>query len=192
MILIRFDVLKCQSSHNVFHNQHLCYQLGKYHNLLSLVSVCTQVFAMYLIANGNIDFTSDHLADIAVLLSSCTNVISTEVPIALDEIATCIRKNGNTEKFREVEPAQAVAWLKSNCPAAAEKLQAFFDTHGHRGVQELDLFAEPWILRPDSIITTIQVQKTNSKGVARKIKPFKNILHHLAGINNVLRKQETT
>jgi len=122
-----------------------------------MINVFYQMIAMMLLTKGSDNFTSNHLADIAVLLSSCTNVISTEVPIALSKIAACIRKNGKSEEFSKVEPAEAIDWLKLNCPPAAEKLCAFFDVHGHRCVHELDLFAEPWIFKSDSIISTIQV-----------------------------------
>jgi len=111
---------------------------------------------MFLLTSGSDTFTTEHLTDIAILLSSGTNV-STEVPIALGKIAACIRKSGKAKEFNKVEPAKATDWLKSNCPAAAEELDAFFDTHGHRSVQELDLLTEPWILKPDHIIIIIRV-----------------------------------
>lgn len=117
------------------------------------------MLAMSLLTAKSEDITPDHIADIAVLLSSCTDVISTEVPIALGKIAVCIRKCGKAEDFAKVEPADAINWLKSNCPLAAEKLLTFYDMHGHRCVQELDFIAEPWILQPNSIISTIQVSK---------------------------------
>ncbi|TGZ54255.1 Uncharacterized protein DBV15_06257 [Temnothorax longispinosus] len=135
--------------------------LGKGHNMASLVSVSFQMIAMSFLTKGNNDFTSDHLADIAILLSSCNNVISTEVPIALGKIAACIRKSGKANEFSKIETANVMDWLKLNCPPAMEKLEAFFNTHGHRCVHELDLFAEPWVLKPDSIINTIQVLATS-------------------------------
>ncbi|KAL0121697.1 hypothetical protein PUN28_006885 [Cardiocondyla obscurior] len=135
--------------------------LGKGHNLASLVSVTYQMIAMLLLTNGNDKFTSDHLADIAILLSSCTNVVSTEVPIALGKIAACIKNSGKAEEFKKIEAANVMDWLKLNCPPAMEKLQVFFDVHGHRGIQEIDLYAEPWSLKRDSIINTIQVLATS-------------------------------
>ncbi|XP_011867776.1 PREDICTED: uncharacterized protein LOC105561966 [Vollenhovia emeryi] len=138
--------------------------LGRGHNMASLVSVSYQMMAMSLLTSGNEEFTSHHLADIAVLLSSCVNVISTEVPIALGKIALCIKKNGKADEFGRVETANAMDWLKLNCPPAMEKLQAFLDTHGHRCVQELDFFMEPWVLKPDSIINTIQALATSIEG----------------------------
>lgn len=128
-----------------------------YHTHTSRVSVCYQMLAMSLLTAKSDDITPDHIADIAILLSSCTNVISTEVPIALGKIAACIRKCGKAEDFAKIEPSNAIDWLRSNCPPAAEKLLAFYDMHGHRCVQELDFISEPWILKPDSIISTIQV-----------------------------------
>jgi hypothetical protein len=124
--------------------------------MASLVSVSYQMIAMSLLTRGN-DFTSDHLADIAVLLSSCTNVISTEVPIALGKIAACIRKSGKADEFSKIEIAKVMDWLELNCPPALEKLQTFFEMHGHRCVHELDLETKPWVLEPDTIINTIQV-----------------------------------
>lgn len=135
--------------------------IGKGHNMASFISVSYQMIAMSLLTNGSDNFTSEHLADIAILLSSCSNVISTEVPIALGKIAACIRKSGKADEFSKIESTKVMAWLKLNCSPAAEKLQTFFEMHGHRGVQELDLFTEPWILKPDSIINTIQVLATS-------------------------------
>ncbi|KMQ84747.1 phosphoenolpyruvate synthase [Lasius niger] len=135
--------------------------IAKYHNTASTINVYYQILAMLFLTKGSNNFTSDHFADIAVLLSSCSNVISSEVPIVLGKIAACIRKNGKAEEFSKVEPAEAIDWLKSNCPPAAEKLRTFFDVHGHRCVHELDLFAEPWIFKSDSIISTIQTQATS-------------------------------
>ncbi|XP_070162550.1 rifampicin phosphotransferase-like isoform X2 [Polyergus mexicanus] len=134
------------------------FRIAQCHNAASMMNISYQMIAMSFLTKGSDNFTSDHLADIAVLLSSCSNVISTEVPIALGKIAACIRKNGMAEEFSKVESAKAIDWLKSNCPPAAEKLRTFFDTHGHRCVHELDLFAEPWIFKSDSIISTIQTQ----------------------------------
>ncbi|XP_012537594.1 prodigiosin synthesizing transferase PigC isoform X1 [Monomorium pharaonis] len=135
--------------------------IGKSHNLVSFVSVSYQMIAMSLLTNGNDNFTSDHLADIAVLLGSCSNVISTEVPIALGKIAACIRKSGKADEFNKIETAKVMDWLELNCPPALEKLQTFFKTHGHRCIHELDFFTEPWILKPDTIIKTIQVLTTS-------------------------------
>lgn len=130
--------------------------------MASLVSISYQMIAMSLLTKGSNNFTSDHLADIAVLLSSCTNVISTEVPIALGKIAACIRKSGKANEFSKIEPARVMDWLELNCPPAMEKLQTFFEMHGHRCVHELDIYTEPWVLKPDSIINTIQVIHDNS------------------------------
>ena len=124
--------------------------------MASLVSVSYQMMAMSFLTNGSDNFTSEHLADIAVLLSSC-NVISTEVPIALGKIAACIRRSGKADEFSKLETAKVITWLELNCPPAAEKLQLFFKMHGHRCVHELDFFTEPWLLKPDNIINTIQV-----------------------------------
>lgn len=125
--------------------------------MASQVSLSYQMIAMSLLTNGNDNFMSDHVADIAVLLGSCTNIISTEVPLVLGKIAACIRKSGKANEFSKIETANVEDWLKLNCPPAMEKLQAFYNIHGHRCVHELDLFAEPWVLKPDSIVNTIQV-----------------------------------
>ncbi|KAL6266847.1 hypothetical protein P5V15_003676 [Pogonomyrmex californicus] len=135
--------------------------IGIGHNLSSLVSTMYQMIALSFLTKGSDNFTSDHLADIGILLSSCTNVISSEVPIALSKIAACIRKSGKADEFSKIEPTKAMNWLELNCPPAMEKLKTFFETHGHRCVHEMDFIAEPWILKPDSIISTIQTLATS-------------------------------
>lgn len=135
----------------------LLLQASYAHNAASGVSICYQIFTMILLTKGSEDITSDHLADIAVLFGSCTNVISNDISLLLGEIAACIRNNGKTEDFDKIEPARGIDWLQSNCPLAAEKLQTFFDKHGHRGLQEMDFLSEPWILQPDNVIAMIKV-----------------------------------
>lgn len=111
---------------------------------------------MKILTMGSDDITDNHIRDISTLLRSCDNVISSQVPIIAGKIAPCISKCGKAEEFSKVKPAEALDWLKSHCPSAAKKLQSFFDKHGHRGDQEMDLYAKPWIFEPDIIINAIK------------------------------------
>lgn len=83
-----------------------------------------------------LDLTSDHYHDIGVLLSSCSNVISADIPAGLDRISSAIRGSGKADEFLKVNAKDGVEWLKENCPTGAQELQSFLDVHGHRSYKE--------------------------------------------------------
>lgn len=112
---------------------------------------------MALLTHGYKDLVAEHFSDIAILLGSCSNVVSAEVVKGLKKIVIYIKKNEKEEEFKKIDPAKAINWLKVNCPLAAMELDNLFEKHGHRCIQEMDFMSEPWCLRPESLITTLQV-----------------------------------
>nr|XP_034193199.1 uncharacterized protein LOC117610209 isoform X3 [Osmia lignaria]XP_034193200.1 uncharacterized protein LOC117610209 isoform X3 [Osmia lignaria] len=127
-----------------------------YHSHASRVSISYQIFAMTLLTSGYTDFVPEHFSDIALLLSSCSDIIGTEVVMSLRKIITYIKKDEKDEEFKIVEPTKGIDWLKINCPAAAEELNKFLKEHGHRCIQEMDFISEPWDLRRENLIVTLQ------------------------------------
>lgn len=127
------------------------------HSHASRVSISYQIFAMILLTSGYTDFVPEHFSDIALLLSSCSDIIGTEMVTSLKKIIYYIKKDKKDEEFKLVEPTKGIDWLKMNCPAAAEELHKFLKEHGHRCIQEMDFISEPWDLRRENLIATLQV-----------------------------------
>lgn len=81
--------------------------------------------------------TTEHISDIASILSSCNDVISAEVPKYLEGIAKIIKEAEFTEIFSQIEPSEGANWLNNNCHKAYELLIEFLNKHGHRNLGEV-------------------------------------------------------
>lgn len=79
----------------------------------------------------------DHYYDISVLLSSCSNVISVEIPQTLEKISNLIINSNIKEKFIKINPKDGVNWLRISCPQAGQELDSFLYKHGHRALREV-------------------------------------------------------
>lgn len=123
----------------------------------SRVSVIYQIFAMGLLTSGYKDLVQEHFSDIAILLSSCSDIVSGEVVTGLNKIVHYIKTNEKGEEFKKIDPSKGIDWLKINCPQAAKELDNFLKQHGYRCIQEMDFISEPWSLRPQDLISTLQV-----------------------------------
>ncbi|XP_076168383.1 rifampicin phosphotransferase-like isoform X2 [Ptiloglossa arizonensis] len=133
-----------------------------YHMHTSRVNVSYQIFAMSLLTSGYEDFVPDHFSDIAILLGSCSNIISGEVLLMLKRVVNYIKEIEEDEEFRQLDPKRAINWLEVNCPPAAKEFKNLLKNHGHRCIQELDFLSEPWALRPENLIITLQSMISSS------------------------------
>lgn len=106
------------------------------------------------------DLTVDHYSDIAILLSSCNNVISAQVPIALRRIANLIRDTGKWKEFAQINPVNVISWLDENSPQTLKLLKDFMKTYGHRNIKEMDFITETWDMKPEKLFNALQVQKS--------------------------------
>lgn len=116
----------------------------------------------YTISHTIADLTVEHYADIALMLGSCKDVESAEVPKLLEEIAIEIFKRGKAEEFVNINLANGLNWLDENCSNAANLVHAFLKRHGHRALKEYDLMSITWGMKPDQVIEMIQ---TTVKGI---------------------------
>lgn len=76
-------------------------------------------------------------SDIALILSSCTDVESAEIPVMLEETTNFIFNSGKHSEFISIDANEGVDWLKTNCSEAYELLQTFLQRHGHRAYAEV-------------------------------------------------------
>lgn len=82
--------------------------------------------------------TDEIAGDVALILGSCQNVESAEVPVMLEKIVEEITGSGKRKEFNDaVEAADGMKWLMVNCPKAYNLLQDFLERHGHRAYVEV-------------------------------------------------------
>ena len=88
-----------------------------------------------------LEVTADHFSDIATLFSSCQNVVSADVPTALNELAQTIAEAGKATEFRQMTIEKAIEWLNSSeSEKANKKFNEFLEKHGHRSIGEVNFF----------------------------------------------------
>lgn len=104
----------------------------------------------------------EHYADIALMLGSCKDVESAEVPKLLEEIAIEIYNRGKANDFVAISSLDGIKWLNENCSTAGVLVAGFLSKHGHRTLKEYDLIAITWGMKPDLVIEMIQ---TTVKGI---------------------------
>lgn len=107
----------------------------------STTMMCTiyQIILFSALAEGKQEFTQDYLQDITVLLSSCENAESAEIPILLEEIASALLRCNSSKalEFCEISADNGIAWLTENCITAYSLFELFIERHAHRGFQEV-------------------------------------------------------
>ena len=133
-------------------------KVGFCHNITSRISVFYEVLLMSILTENSNDLTTDHYSDISVLLSSCSDVISAQVPIALREIVKLIRKTGKVEEFSQINCREVSSWLKENSREAADLLDKLLRDYGHRSIKEMDFITETWSMQPEKLLSAIQVR----------------------------------
>lgn len=120
------------------------------------------------------DMTVENYADIALMLGSCKDVESAEVPKLLEDIAIEIFKKGKAEEFVNINSKVGQKWLDQYCSSAASLVTAFLLRHGHRALKEYDLTAITWGMKPDQVIEMIQMTVkgilSNKKDITAKKK----------------------
>ncbi|CAH0549548.1 unnamed protein product [Brassicogethes aeneus] len=120
-------------------------------------SIFYQIIAINLLLENNTDISLDHCSDCALILSSCHDVVSAEVPAVLEEIAFTIQEEKMDEEFQEVDPEDGVKFLEEKCPKAHKILTDFLEKHGHRALKEFELQTVPWGTKPSTLIKILQI-----------------------------------
>jgi len=91
-----------------------------------------------------------------LMLGSCKEVESADIPKKLKEISDIIKIKSNGKDFIAQNPMDGIKWLENNCPEAFSLFQEFITKHRHRALREFDLATETWGMKPEIIIEMIQ------------------------------------
>ena len=104
------------------------------------------------------DVSIENLADMALILSNCTNIISAEVPTAIKNLAKQIAESEFRERFLSMPTDECDPFLRNS---SNDKLKsdyiAFMQKHGHRGIREADFAEKSWSQDPRQLMETIKV-----------------------------------
>ncbi|XP_046389226.1 putative phosphoenolpyruvate synthase [Ischnura elegans] len=126
------------------------------HNNASVIGVFSQVILVSLLIGKNKELKDHHFADISLLLSSCSNVISAEIPQDLQQLASKISKSDGADEFCSSSSSEAADWFAKYPGEAASSFKEFLDKHGHRCLREFDLGSLTWGMKPDCLMNTLQ------------------------------------
>ncbi|XP_054166948.1 prodigiosin synthesizing transferase PigC-like [Oppia nitens] len=99
-------------------------------------------------------------SDFNLLISSCNEVISAEVPNHLREIAKSIK---DKEQFKTLSDEEALKVLQEGTDSASKSFKDFLEKHGHRGYREFDPMYLPWGEDPVPCIKNIKAILTGSE-----------------------------
>ncbi|XP_014666272.1 PREDICTED: uncharacterized protein LOC106808183 [Priapulus caudatus] len=120
------------------------------------------------------------MSDVALLLSTCPDVLSADVPHALRKIAGMVIDSDKAEFFQSLSSIEAqhlssieaVRWLNTDESGELKvEFAKFIEMHGHRCVRESELWENPWRVEPEKVVRTIQ-DMTKSPDKMKNTKKF--------------------
>ncbi|CAG9815135.1 unnamed protein product [Phaedon cochleariae] len=164
---------------NIFSTFGTLVEIALCHSGTSTVSVFYQIVLMNIMLEGQEEFGTDHISDFALILSSCEDVISAEIPKNLEEIAKEIKNQGNSEEFCTMKKELGIDWIEKNCPAANKLLQIFLKNHGHRSLGEFEVITESWAENPSALIPMIQSNIKHGRNVEKVKMSLDDVLANL-------------
>ncbi|XP_060534169.1 prodigiosin synthesizing transferase PigC-like isoform X2 [Cylas formicarius] len=162
---------------------------GYLHAINTGSSVFYQIIAMNILVQTSLELTMEHYADFALILSSCEDVVSAEVPMYLERIARIIRDEGYDEEFCTIKPEFGVAWLKSKCPEAGKVFDEFLDRHGHRNLGEFEMMEESWAMNPSKVIPMIQANAKQDRSISKIVLSVDEVVSKLVSPVNAVTKK---
>ncbi|XP_065171802.1 rifampicin phosphotransferase-like [Atheta coriaria] len=131
------------------------------HSIASRASSFYQMLSMNILssegsnAGDGSELTPEKFAQIALLFSNGSGVISAEIPADLEDIATEIRKSPLRDDFVSSEAKKAEEILK-DIPEAYKKYEKFLQKHGHRSSREFELMETSWGNNTDILVKMLQ------------------------------------
>lgn len=84
-----------------------------------------------------IEPTNEHYSDMALMLGSCKEVESAEIPMLLQQIINKIDVSGKSNEFEKIKSVDGVKWLELHCSEAYILFKEFIQKNCHRCLQEV-------------------------------------------------------
>ncbi|XP_072169150.1 rifampicin phosphotransferase-like [Diadema setosum] len=133
------------------------YEAWRASMFLSSISGSYSNILMAVLTKGSSQWQTVHYSAVAMMLSSCPNVKSADVPVALENIAKAVITEGMADSFPVWEPQSALEWLKSpESQTAGAVFKQFIQQQGHRCIRESEFREPSWKMEPLTVIPVVQ------------------------------------
>ncbi|XP_059849168.1 putative phosphoenolpyruvate synthase [Hypanus sabinus] len=122
------------------------------------------------LSGGKTEWTSEVLADVAILYSTCSDVVSADIPVAMEGITEAIQTQGKSAEFLKMNAETAISWLLSQeSGEAGQMFQNFLQKHGFRCLREAELHEKSWRNDPAKLLPAIRAKLQGTSSVVKKI-----------------------
>lgn len=136
--LEKFSLMELYNDISMKLKDHFSY-VQSIHGLTTMLTTCYQIIMFSTLSEGKTELNPKSMSDISILLSSCKDAESAEIPVMLEGIANTIMKYDVTkvDEFVNINPSDGKEWMQNNCITAYTLFEQFLDKHSHRGLQEV-------------------------------------------------------
>lgn len=155
---MKIPVGEGDDSYKIF--QEICQKLVvisrsvKVHGATNMNSVIANSLAFTMLAKFRGEWSDRVLSDFGSLMTSAGDVWSAEVPCALQKIAAEISRHPEAEEFKSMDTEVALRWLHEN--DAGNIFREFLRRHGHRCINEFDVYSKTWAMDPRPLVKNLQ------------------------------------
>ncbi|XP_042908700.1 rifampicin phosphotransferase-like isoform X2 [Parasteatoda tepidariorum] len=126
------------------------------------------------------EINADVYRDFSELMRISSEVVSADVPAAIEELASYIEKEIQPEDFKSKSVKDILEWLDRSETMAGAKYREFLTKHGHRCLREFDMRTKPWREDRNSLINLLKSLVGKPEKVSNKKKSFEEKLSSLS------------
>ncbi|CAN7985706.1 unnamed protein product [Ixodes hexagonus] len=131
-------------------------RLSRVHGACNMYSIMANSLLVTLLARQHGEWSDVMLSDFGNLMSTCEDVISADVPSALQKMAVEMSKSPEQAKFKDMNADDALEWLRKDTSGIGDLFSDFLKRHGHRCVNEFDVYSKTWGMDPRPLIKNLQ------------------------------------
>ena len=104
------------------------------------------------------EVSMEHLADMALLLSSCKTLISAEIPRFVHDLSKRIAKSDFKDQFLDTSLENCDSFLRNSDDASLRSdYISFMERHGHRGTRESEFMEKSWSQDPRGLMHAVKL-----------------------------------
>ncbi|XP_035206192.1 uncharacterized protein LOC118181218 isoform X2 [Stegodyphus dumicola] len=126
------------------------------HVKVSQASTLWNMFIFTVLGKAKKGFDDDVYRDFSSLMTTSSDVISADVPAAIQSLAYYLSEAISAEEFKKMSVEEALNWLQRTPATVGKKFKQFTETHGHRCLREFDVYSLPWGTDPKPLIKLLQ------------------------------------
>ena len=149
-------------------------------------SSASAALAMLFLKKGTKEISVEALADMALILSDCREVVSAQVPIAIQDLAERIEASNMKDQFLNMSTEECDSFLRnSSNDVIKAAYSGFMEKNGHRGIREADFIEKSWSQEPKNLIESVK-QIIRQGAFKKNIKPTMSIADIINGLRTNL------